>query len=320
MRRYPYTTLLLFSILLAVSVYGMTWFSGLQSGQDTQAGSHTEMSGEDLSLTESSHEMTEVDGADGKSDGIKVEVITTEAASDGNANDGMSSTDETGTGESTGTGQESTEKEASESGQKIPATVDLLEDALFIGDSRTVGLMEYGDLGEAEVFADTGMSAFKVMDTLVKVKSGGKKTLQEVLQDKQFGKVYIMLGLNELGYPYNSIISKYKEVVELVQQYQPDALIFLEANLHVSAKRSATSDVYNNAKINQLNDGIKQMADSSRIFYLDINPVFDDADGNLDSSYTVDDSHVLGKYYDTWSQWIVEQTAEVLSRGTDFFF
>ena len=65
MRRYPYTTLLLFSILLAVSVYGMTWFSGLQSGQDTQAGSHTEMSGEDLSLTESSHEMTEVDGADG---------------------------------------------------------------------------------------------------------------------------------------------------------------------------------------------------------------------------------------------------------------
>ena len=172
---------------------------------------------------------------------------------------------------------------------------------MFIGDSRTVGLMEYGDLGEAEVFADTGMSAFKVMDTSVKVKSGGKKTLQEVLQDKQFGKVYIMLGLNELGYPYNSIISKYKEVVELVQQYQPDALIFLEANLHVSAKRSATSDVYNNAKINQLNDGIKQMADSSRIFYLDINSVFDDADGNLDSSYTVDDSHVLGKYYDTWS-------------------
>lgn len=31
---------------------------------------------------------------------------------------------------------------------------------LFIGDSRTAGLSEYGDLGQAEVFADSGMSVF----------------------------------------------------------------------------------------------------------------------------------------------------------------
>lgn len=41
---------------------------------------------------------------------------------------------------------------------------------LFIGDSRTAGLSEYGDLGQAEVFADSGMSVFNLFDSRVKQK------------------------------------------------------------------------------------------------------------------------------------------------------
>lgn len=304
MKRYPYTTLLVFSILVAVSVYAVTEFLGAEPDQDKPTGTHAEMSGGDLVLSET-------EGSE-ETDEIRIDVITTETAGENDLD--MGSSEEAENQESSGGERESMPSGESGAGSEVPVTVDLLKDALFIGDSRTVGLMEYGDLGDAEVFADTGMSVFKVMDTSVKVKSGGKKTLQEVLEGQKFGKIYIMLGLNELGYPYNSILSKYKQVVEMVQKYQPDAVLFLGANLHVSAKRSASSDVYNNAKINQLNDGIRQMADQSRIFFLDINPVFDDADGNLDSSYTVDDAHVLGKYYDDWSQWIVEQTAEILSQ------
>ena len=33
---------------------------------------------------------------------------------------------------------------------------------LFIGDSRTVGLMEYGKIKNAEFFADTGMSVYNI--------------------------------------------------------------------------------------------------------------------------------------------------------------
>ncbi len=39
-----------------------------------------------------------------------------------------------------------------------------MTDVLFIGDSRTVGLSEYGDLGNADVFADSGMSVFNLLD------------------------------------------------------------------------------------------------------------------------------------------------------------
>ena len=91
----------------------------------------------------------------------------------------------------------------------VEASRELFGDALFIGDSRTVGLMEYGDLGEAEVFANTGLTVFEALKASIKTSTGKKQTLEEVLQSRTFGKIYIMLGLNELGYPYDSIVKQY---------------------------------------------------------------------------------------------------------------
>lgn len=196
----------------------------------------------------------------------------------------------------------------------VEASRELFQDALFIGDSRTVGLMEYGNLGEAEVFANTGMTVFEAMKASVKMASGKKQTLSELLQSRSFGKIYVMLGLNELGYPQSSIVEKYEELVKEIHTLQPDAMIILQANLHVSAKKSASSDVYNNQKINQLNAEIKRIADESGMYYLDVNPIFDDEQGNLDKNYTSDDAHVLGKYYDGWTTWIMDETANLLNQ------
>ena len=46
-----------------------------------------------------------------------------------------------------------------ESGPLFP---EHFQEVLFIGDSRTVGLYEYGQMGEADVFADSGMTVFKL--------------------------------------------------------------------------------------------------------------------------------------------------------------
>ncbi|MFQ8823475.1 MAG: hypothetical protein ACLR8Q_01045 [[Ruminococcus] lactaris] len=59
-----------------------------------------------------------------------------------------------------------------------------LTDVLFIGDSRTVGLSEYGDLGNADVFADSGMSVFNLLDSKPKKGAGSDKTLNQLLEEK----------------------------------------------------------------------------------------------------------------------------------------
>lgn len=186
------------------------------------------------------------------------------------------------------------------------ADISWFDDALFIGDSRTVGLHEYGDLGRAEVVADSGMSVYKLFGKKFTLSSGEKATLEELLSTYQYKKIYFMLGINELGYDFEQTIAKYQEAVTKIRELQPDAMIFLQANLHIAKEKSESSSVYNNANINRINEAAKAMADNETIFYLDVNELFDDEEGNLSAEYTADQSHVLGKYYADWVKWILQ--------------
>ena len=101
-------------------------------------------------------------------------------------------------------------------------------------------------------------------------------------------------------------MAKYKKLVEKLRETQPDALIFLQANLHVTAGKSAASGIYNNENIDRFNRAIGQLADNRYLFYLDVNELFDDEGGNLAEEYTADNSHVLGIYYEDWVEWLLK--------------
>ena len=177
---------------------------------------------------------------------------------------------------------------------------------LFVGDSRTVGLSEYGDLGNADVFADSGMSVFNLLDSKPKKGAGSDKTLNQLLEEKNYKAVFLMLGINELGYGNQNILKQYRTVVSYIKEKQPEAALILEANLHVTKTKSDRSPIYNNENINALNQGIKQIAAEENCPYIDVNVIFDDESGNLNETYTTDGSHVLGKYYALWTEWIFD--------------
>ena len=196
--------------------------------------------------------------------------------------------------------------EAPERPAFVTADRDYFSDALFVGDSRTIGLYEYGDLGDADVFASTGMTVFEIFDTSLSVRSSGKTTLEGLLTSRTYGKIYIMLGINEMGYPYESIVKKYKSLVDTVRRLQPEATLFLQANLHVTKQKSQSIPTYGNEKIARLNPAIEEMTkEAENMYYLDVNPLFDDGEGNLSVSYTTDNAHVLGKYYVNWADWLL---------------
>jgi hypothetical protein len=184
------------------------------------------------------------------------------------------------------------------------------DDALFIGDSRTVGLSEYAPFSGATYFASIGMSAHSAMCTKVSMPSIGKLTLTQLLKSRSFGKVYIMLGINELGYRFDSIISAYTKVLETIKQLQPDAIIYIEANLHVTKSKSDGDNIINNKAIDNLNESLSELADGKSIFYIDVNEKFDDENGNLADTYTSDNAHLLGKYYADWGQWICKKAIQ----------
>lgn len=196
-------------------------------------------------------------------------------------------------------------KNTEENAEKM---TESMEDALFIGDSRTLGIMEYAGLNEADFFCSTGMSVFNVRKEQVSVSEVGKVSLEELLAKKTYGKIYIMLGINELGYNFSSIVSRYGELLEWLKNVQPGVTLFVQANLHVSKARSGRDSYINNDTINLLNGELSKFADNDKVFYLDANALFDDAQGNLSSNKTADNAHLYGIYYVEWGNWLREET------------
>ena len=151
-------------------------------------------------------------------------------------------------------GAETTESEAEEPaaaevpGEEAPKevvyhTVDdsYFDDAVFIGDSRTVGMYEYGGLEKTSTFyASTGLTIYKMFDSAIVSVPGQKKkiTVEEALSQKQFSKIYLMIGINEMGTgTVESFMKAYGEAVQHLQELQPDAVIYLQAIMKVTTER-----------------------------------------------------------------------------------
>lgn len=215
------------------------------------------------------------------------------------------------TPEPTSTPVQTIEPMATPKPSKDPTPVSL-NDTLFVGDSRTVGIREYSGLKGADFFCSVGMNVFDVTGESLSVDGVGNVTLLQLLSKKQYSKIYIMLGINEVGYPHSSVVDKYSKVLDLIKEKQPNASIIIEANLHVSKSRSDSDKVVNNAAINDLNTKLSALADGSKVFYIDANTIFDDASGSLSSDMTSDGTHLYAKYYPTWVEWISTETAKYI--------
>ena len=189
-------------------------------------------------------------------------------------------------------------------------TVDesYFDDALFIGDSRTVGLRDYTDLSEhADFYCETSLTIYKVMEENFK----GLGTIEEALGAKDYGKIYIMVGINELGRgTTEDFMAKYTEVVDRLHELEPEAKIIIQGIMRVSGEKSESDAIFNNSNINARNRAIATLADNETIFYIDVNEVVCDEEGNLNGDYTFDQIHLLGVYDDLWKQFLLSHGIE----------
>ncbi|MBQ8724904.1 MAG: hypothetical protein IJY74_04445 [Oscillospiraceae bacterium] len=114
-----------------------------------------------------------------------------------------------------------------------------------------------------------------------------------------------MLGVNDLGTGTNeSFAEYYRSVVDQIHQLQPDAVIYIQSIIKVSAARDAQGDSISNAVIDQRNALIKDIANDDYCFYLDVNEVLVDGNGCLNSDYTSDGVHLGGGSLSLWEDYL----------------
>ncbi len=183
-------------------------------------------------------------------------------------------------------------------------------DCLFIGDSRTEGLRLYSGVS-ADYFSNVGMSIYSIGKATANISGLGEVNFDTLMAKKQYKRIFIMLGINEIGSPVTSLLPRYKDLVEKIKAAQPNACIFIEANLHVTNAFTQKSPHINNTAINNYNAELAKLADNSRVFYLDANHLFDDATGQLSTDKSSDGVHYYPKEYPAWAQWLLNQSASL---------
>lgn len=198
-------------------------------------------------------------------------------------------------------------------GSKNTTKIDesYFDDAVFIGDSRTEGFGMYTGLKKATFYAEKGLK----VDTIFENKSvkidGSKMTIVDALKKQSFGKVYIMLGVNELGWIYGDVfIDKYVKLIEEIKKAQPDAEIYIQSIIHINRdKVKNPPSYYSNKLINERNKLIKAMAKEQKVHYIDINKVLTNDSGELYKDASTDGIHLNLKYCNIWKDYLLENTA-----------
>lgn len=187
---------------------------------------------------------------------------------------------------------------------------DYFADAVFIGDSRTVGLFEYGGLeNTADFYASTGLTIYKMFDSEIVTVEGQKKkiSVEQALIQNSYAKIYLMIGINEMGTgTVESFTQAYKDAVDHLLELQPNAILYIQGIIKVTTERSEQGDYINNEGIEARNEALSQLADNERIFYLDVNPAICDETGGMEASYTFDGVHLKAQYIDIWKTFLKE--------------
>ncbi|NLC75016.1 MAG: hypothetical protein GX685_07325, partial [Clostridiales bacterium] len=134
-----------------------------------------------------------------------------------------------------------------------------------------------------------------------------KSTVLEVLQNFHFRKVYLSVGVNELGVPTSEdFYDNYRDAISIIRKLQPDAIIYIEGIMHVSKSRSSSDPVFNNTSIVERNTAISTLANGHDIFYIDMNPSVCDENGDLLSDLTGDGIHLKASAYAKWHEFLLQ--------------
>ena len=178
------------------------------------------------------------------------------------------------------------------------AEEDYYKDTVFIGDSRTQGLQINAGLTSPDFFAGRGLNVKNARtEKVVKNAAGKAVTVIDALKDKQYKKVYICFGINELGWPYTNIFAdEYQKTIDAIKKIQPNAEVVVQGILPVTEKKSKSDKIFNMKNVKKFNKVIKKMAEDNGETYVDNSPAVANDKGYLPSDVTPDGIHMNREY------------------------
>lgn len=192
--------------------------------------------------------------------------------------------------------------------------ITYLEDALLVGDSRMQGLILYCGLSRIPSYTYKGLTVDSVFTRPLiewtedentpeedrvpeELWSEGKIPVMEALKRTEFNKVYIMLGINETGWPEPADFpAVYGKMVDAIREYNPQCLVYVLSVFPVTKSASESHPYAKNDKIDLYNQYLQEMAAEKNVFFVDLAPAVVNEDGVLPEDCGFDGIHLNKDY------------------------
>lgn len=200
----------------------------------------------------------------------------------------------------------SDKEDEKETTEKPSSNVKMDETVAFIGDSRTQGFIMYNGLKNVQDYSYIGLMVdTAVSKQFVKTSNGEKITLLQDMKNKNIKRVYIMLGVNELGWSYPSVFKlKYEELIDEIRKVKPNCKIYVQSIIPVTKSKDQSDKIYNNTNIKKFNGLIKEVANDKNVKYLDVQSVLVNSQGYLPDEASSDGIHISPSYCKKWLNYI----------------
>ena len=219
-----------------------------------------------------------------------------------------------------GTGTEARAKALPEETESLPCPLpetEAVEDtyfdgAVFLGDSRTEGLSLYSGLKTGYFYTAVGATVESVFSKKNFETEGGEKVpLLDAVAEQDCDKIYIMLGINELGWSKSKTFhDQYAKLIDRVREDHPEAKIVLQSIPPVSAMQEAKKTYVNNARIAEYNGVIQALAEEKECYFLDVAACLTGGDGLLPKDLNFDGIHLNPAGCKVWLNYLRTHSLE----------
>lgn len=137
--------------------------------------------------------------------------------------------------------------------------------------------------------------------------SGGLLERLSLFNDTQPETIFVMIGINDLirGVDDFTLLDNQRQIIRYLQDNHPRSQIVVQSVLPHGSDRATWEgrdrlQAISNQRIRDLNQELKAIAQTEGVYFLDLHPLFTDAQGNLRADFTTDGLHLNRQGYLVW--------------------
>ena len=172
------------------------------------------------------------------------------------------------------------------------------------------GILNFAKFEYAADFSHVGLTVADVFTKPYIETASGSVSVYDAMQGGSYGKIYMMTGLNELGWSdLDKFIEYYGDLVDLAKQSHPEAQVYVIGIMPVGAEAAAEQPHLTNDRIQMFNELILGMCKDKQVYFVDGFEALA-SNGSLPDNASPDGVHMEPDYCKMLTDYLLSHTVE----------